>query len=137
NLRELTLEEVAAQRNLRRGRRSIAIARGRLPRKAARQRRQVHVRAEIPRWKASAVQPDRQKGTSRTREVVPLAGGHRTWCLTDQHDTRLVEQRWPDGVGELQIPCQLARAARQHVVDEPCERARLTLVRTHTYAQRG
>src|ERR1051326_6089656 len=92
--------------------------------------------AEVVGWEPGAVEPCREERAGWPGEVVALAIGHRAGRLTDQDDARILQDRGTNRIGVCQILGHLAGATGQDVVNHGREAVRLTLVRTHTYAQR-
>ena len=126
--RELALQERSAQRDLGARRWSVAVARGRLAREAARERRQVDVLAEIARRKARAVEPVLEEPPSRSGEVVPLAIGHRpgAWPISSMRGSSMMPGRI--GLAARKQARSLARPTRQHLGRPALSSSDLTLV---------
>src|SRR2546427_179099 len=95
---ELALQKPTTEGDLSLRRRSVPVAARRLARETAGQRGQVDVRSEVARGEASPIEPQLEEAAGRPGKMVTLAVGHRSRCLPDQHEPRIVDQRWPDRV---------------------------------------
>src|SRR5579871_5434826 len=91
--------------------------------------------SEVARRETRAIEPSREERSGWPREVVPLAIGDRTWRLADQDHARIFEDRRADGVRVDQKPRLLTGSTCQDRLGQTRQGARLTLIRTHTYAQ--
>src|SRR5207249_3662348 len=84
-------------------------------RKAARQRCQIDMVAEIPFGETCALQPDLQERPRRPGEVVALLVTDRARRLADEHHFWLGDQCRPNRIRPRQVARHFARAARDHL----------------------